>query len=92
MSEPALDIDFPLWAVLTIIGVSVSLMLTFVACCSVRCFRPENEKGPAWFPSKEGKEQFARGLFQEPDGKSGFVRALEGGAGAGAVGTAAQLR
>lgn len=76
MSEQALDINFPLWAVLIIIGVSVALMLTSVACCAVRCYRPENSKGPAWFPNKEGKETIVRGAYQKPDGKSGFVRVI----------------
>ena len=89
MSEPALDIDFPLWATLSIIGASVALMLFSVACCAVRCFRPENSKGSSWFPSKDGKEQYARGLFQESDGKSGFVRKVDGGAGGGAAGAGA---
>ena len=83
MSEVA-DIDFPLWAALTIIAASVVLMLGTVACCAVRCFRPENSKGPAWFPNKDGQETYVRGAFQKDDGKPGFVRVLDGvGAGAG---------
>lgn len=78
MSEP-MDIDFPLWAALSIVGASVVLMLMCVACCSVRCFRPENSKGSAWFPSRNGRETFVRGAFQESDGKSGFVRVLDAG-------------
>jgi hypothetical protein len=44
--------------------------------------------GPSWFPSKEGKERYVRGLFQESDGKPGFVRTLDGAGGAGGAGAA----
>ena len=70
-----------------IIAASVVLMLVLVACCAVRCFRPENAKGPSWYPTKDGKETYVRGAFQKDDGKQGFVRVLEGaGGGGGAAG------
>lgn len=78
--------EFPLWAALAIIGASVLLMILCVACCAARCFRPQQSKGSAWYPNKEGKETYARGLFEGDDKKQGFVRVLEGGAGAGGAG------
>lgn len=80
--------EFPLWAVLTIIGASVLLMLCCVACCAARCFRPQNSKGAAWYPNKDGKETYARGFFEDDDKKQGFVRVLEGASGPGAAGAA----
>jgi hypothetical protein len=88
--------EFPLWAALTIIAASVLLMIFCVACCAARCFRPENEKGTAWYPNKEGKETYARGFFEQDDKKEGFVRVRDSagaggaaGAGAGAAGVGA---
>jgi len=70
--------EFPLWAVLTIIAASVLLMICFVALCASRCIRPQNARGGAWYPNKEGQKTYARGFFENDDKKQGFVRVLEG--------------
>lgn len=80
-----------MWAVLAIIGTTVALMLCCVACCAARCFRPENSKGTAWYPTTDGKETFVRGFFEPDDKRQGFVRVYEasGGAAGAAAGSAA---
>ena len=67
--------EFPLWAVLSIIGGAVLLLLCLVTTCAVRCFRPQNTAGPAWFVNKNGKEQLVKAPFRsdrdpEQDGRN----------------------
>jgi len=62
MSEA--DQGMALWAVLLIIFASIATLLSFVACCVVRCFRPDGERGPQWYPTKEGKTQLVKGVFR----------------------------
>ena len=59
--------SFPLWAALLSIIGGVVLMLSFVTCCVVRCFRPEGTRGPAWTPNKDGTEQTIRSFFKPSD-------------------------
>ena len=56
--------EFPLWASLAIVALSVVAVICLVACCVVRCFRPENTRGPAWVPTKEGHEQLAKSWYR----------------------------
>jgi hypothetical protein len=62
MSEA--DQGLELWAVLLIIFSTIAALLSFVACCVVRCFRPDGERGPQWYPTKEGKTQLVKGVFR----------------------------
>ena len=59
--------NMELFIVLAVISTSLVLLLTCTACCVVRCFRPQNSKGPAWFPDAEGNPQRVVGLFDERD-------------------------
>lgn len=56
--------EVPLWVVLSAIATVVALMICGVTCCTVRCFRPENTRGPAWYLRKDGKEQIVRAPFK----------------------------
>lgn len=53
-----------LWIALLAIGGGICLMLCVVTCCVVRCFRPENSRGPAWVSSKDGKAQLVKSLWR----------------------------
>lgn len=61
-----------LWVVLLIIFVCIALLLSFVTCCVVRCFRPDGAKGPEWFPTKEGNTQLVKGVMRSnrPEGET----------------------
>lgn len=54
--------------VLTIITIAVSLMLLAVCQCTIRCFRPQNSKGAAWFMDRQGREQLVRGPWEGGEG------------------------
>lgn len=54
--------------VLTIITLAVALMLLAICQCTIRCFRPQNSKGAAWFMSKDGVERLVRGPWEGGDG------------------------
>lgn len=70
MSES--DNGLALWAVLLIVFGCIAALLAFVTCCVVRCFRPDGEKGPEWYPTKEGKTQLVKGVMRSdrPEGES----------------------
>lgn len=55
----------PLWAVLLIISSAVLLLLCLVTTCAVRCFRPQNTRGPDWFVRKDGVEQLVKAPFRD---------------------------
>jgi hypothetical protein len=57
--------ELPLWAVLSTISGAVLLLLCLVTCCAVRCFRPQNTRGPEWFVRRDGKEQLVQAPFKE---------------------------
>lgn len=59
------NMEFPLWASLAAVGGGVALMLCLVTCCTVRCFRPENSRGPKWVQDKDGKEQVVNALSSD---------------------------
>ena len=63
--------EFPLWSVLSIIGGAVLLLLCLVTTCAVRCFRPQNTAGPAWFVRKDGKEQLVKAPFRSDRAQDG---------------------
>jgi hypothetical protein len=56
--------ELPIFVVLAIIGSAVLLLLCLVTCCAVRCFRPQNARGPEWFARRDGKEQLVKAPFQ----------------------------
>jgi hypothetical protein len=57
-----------LWAVVVIVSAVIALLLCLVVCCVSRCFRPENSRGTAWFPAKDGSERLVPGAFDRPRG------------------------
>ena len=59
--------EVPLWAALAILAFSVFALLCFVTFCVVRCFRPENSRGPEWLPNRDGKEQTVNSFFRQSD-------------------------
>lgn len=74
--ERIATMDFPLWGALLSIGGGVVLMLGVVACCVVRCFRPESTRGAEWLPNKDGKEQLVKGV----GGSGSWLRQVDGAA------------
>ena len=56
--------EIPVGIVVSIILAAVGLLLCLVTCCSVRCFRPQNTRGPEWFVRKDGKEQLVKAPFR----------------------------
>lgn len=68
--------EVPLWAALAIVAICVFLLLCIVTFCVVRCFRPENSRGPEWIPDKNGKEQTVRTFFRQSDEASDTKRWL----------------
>ena len=53
-----------LWLALLLICAGVLLLLSLVVCCTVKCFRPENTKGPKWVRGEDGKERVVKGFFK----------------------------
>jgi hypothetical protein len=54
--------------VLLIIVASLLCVLLSIACCVVRCFRPQNAAGSVWFDNTEGKRRLVKGAFESGDG------------------------
>ena len=53
-----------MWLVVVIISSAVVLLLCVVTCCAVRCFRPQNTRGPDWYVRKDGQEQIVKAPFR----------------------------
>lgn len=51
--------------VLLIISIALIALFCCVGCCVVRCFRPQGSRGPAWFPTADGKPQRVLGYWEE---------------------------
>lgn len=56
--------ELPVWLVVVIISSAVVLLLCVVTCCAVRCFRPQNTRGPDWYVRKDGQEQIVKAPFR----------------------------
>ena len=59
--------EVPLWAALVILTSCVVLLLCVVTFCVVRCFRPENSRGPEWLLNRDGKQQTVNEFFRNSD-------------------------
>ena len=75
--------EIPIGWVLLIIASAVLLLLCLITCCAVRCFRPQNSRGPEWFVRKDGKEQLVKAPFRndrdpKDDGRN-WLRVKDGG-------------
>ena len=75
--------EIPIQWVLLIIASAVLLLLCLITCCAVRCFRPQNSRGPDWFVRRDGKEQLVKApsattAIQKDDGRN-WLRVKEGG-------------
>lgn len=63
-----------LFIVLTVITLSLILLFLCTGCCVVRCFRPENSRGPLWFSDADGKPQRVVGLWEKRgEGEKGWL-------------------
>ena len=72
--------EMELMLVLAIITLALVALFCCVGFCVVRCFRPENSRGPLWFPTAEGKPQRVVGVWEkrEPgDDKKRWLREVE---------------
>lgn len=56
--------ELPVGVVVLIIVGGVLLLLLSVTCCVVRCFRPENTRGPKWYLKSDGQEQIVKAPFR----------------------------
>ena len=63
-----------MWLVVVIISSAVVLLLCVVTCCAVRCFRPQNTRGPDWFIRKDGQEQLVKAPFRADKDSNDDVR------------------
>ena len=61
------DMAVELALVLSIIAGALVALFCCVGSCVVRCFRPENSRGPLWFPTADGKPQRVVGLWEKRD-------------------------
>ena len=49
-----------------ILAATASVIFVIVcgtACCAVRCFRPQNSRGPAWIPNDKGQKMIVTEPF-----------------------------
>jgi len=51
---------FPGWLIPVVVLVGLILMITCLVCCTVRCFSPEQTKGPLWTTTEQDEAQFVR--------------------------------
>tara|TARA_B110001452_G_scaffold198367_1_gene168342 strand:+ start:7430 stop:7732 length:303 start_codon:yes stop_codon:yes gene_type:complete len=51
---------FPGWFIPVAVLVCLILMITCLVCCTVRCFSPEQTKGPLWTTTEQGEAQLVR--------------------------------
>ncbi len=64
------EMELELWVILLAIAGGICLLLCSVTCCVLRCFRPENTRGPEWFHGNEGEQRTVKSAFtndQDPD-------------------------
>jgi hypothetical protein len=57
--------EIPIPIVLLIILGAVLVLLLSISCCAVRCFRPQNSRGPDWFVRRDGKQQLVKAPFRD---------------------------
>ena len=48
------DVDIPFWVIILIVVLALFCLFCCCTCFVVRCFAPENTKGPAWEHNTEG--------------------------------------
>ena len=51
---------FPGWLIPAAVLAGLVLMIACLVCCTVRCFSPEQTKGPLWTTTEQGEAQFVR--------------------------------
>jgi hypothetical protein len=56
--------EIPVGIVVAIILAAVAMLICLVTLCAVRCFRPQNTRGPEWYTRKDGKEQLVKAPFR----------------------------
>lgn len=56
--------EIPVWVVLLIIFGAIAASLCCLTCCVVRCFRPQNTRGPEWYHRRDGKKQLVQSAFR----------------------------
>ena len=74
------NIMLELALVLSIISTSLVLLFCCIGVCVVRCFRPQNSRGPKWFPDAEGTPQRVLGFWEarkDDDQKKSWLVAEE---------------
>lgn len=48
------EVDLPFWVIILIVVLALGCLFCCCTCFVVRCFAPENTKGPAWEINTEG--------------------------------------
>ena len=43
---------------------AVAFLICLITCCAVRCFRPQNKRGPEWYANRNGNEQTVKAPFR----------------------------
>jgi hypothetical protein len=42
---------------------AIFVIICGTACCAVRCFRPQNSRGPSWMPDDKGQKMIVNEPF-----------------------------
>jgi len=58
-------VELALQGVLGAVASVIFLIIGGIACCTVRCFRPQNSRGAAWHVNENGEKQTVNAPFSK---------------------------
>lgn len=58
-------VELALQGVLGAVSAVIFVLIGGIACCTVRCFRPQNTKGSAWKVDEEGNKRTVNAPFSK---------------------------
>ena len=58
-------VELALQGVLGAVASVILVIIGGIACCTVRCFRPQNSRGAAWHVNENGEKQIVKAPFSK---------------------------